>query len=89
MLEYVVAILIVSSFLMLVLKRDFIAIGAILISFFMMVLLFFQDQITIVRFGGWLPPFGIVWVMDGLNLFIGLLPYAVGIALSGRIQNCL
>ena len=73
MLEYIISILIVSSFLMLVLKRDLIAIGAILVSFFMMVLLFFQDQITIVRFGGWVPPFGIVWVMDGLSLFVGLL----------------
>ncbi len=73
MLEYVVAILIIAAFLMLVLKRDFIAIFSIVISFLIMVLLFFQDHIAIVRFGGWVPPFGIVWVMDGLNLFIGLL----------------
>ncbi|MEE9323489.1 MAG: proton-conducting transporter membrane subunit [Candidatus Aenigmarchaeota archaeon] len=73
MLEYVVAVLIIAAFLMLVLRRDLIAIGAILISFFMMVVLFFQGEIAIVRFGGWAPPFGIVWVMDGLSLFIGLL----------------
>ncbi len=73
MLEYIVAVLIVAAFLMLVLKKDVIAIGAIIVSFLMMVLLFFQDRIAIARFGGWIPPFGVVWVMDGLNLFIGLL----------------
>lgn len=73
MLEYVVSILIIASFLMLVFKRDFIAIGAIVISFLTMVFLFFQNEIQVVNFGGWMPPYGIVWVMDGFNLFIGLL----------------
>lgn len=73
MLEYLIALLIVSSFLMLVVRRDFIAIAAILISFFIILAVFFQNQIVIVRFSGWIPPFGIAWVADKLNVFIGLI----------------
>ena len=73
MLEYAVVILIISSFLMLVLKRDVIAIFAILFSFFMMTFLFLRGGSEIVMFGGWVPPFGIVWFMDGFNLLIGFL----------------
>jgi multicomponent Na+:H+ antiporter subunit D len=73
MLEYIVTILIIAAFLMLVFKKDLIAIGAILISFLIMIVLFLQPGIAIVGFGGWIAPFGIVWVMDRLNVFIGLL----------------
>lgn len=73
MLEYTIVILVISAFLMLVLKRDLVAVGSIFVSFLIMVFLFFQDQTVVVRFGGWFPPFGIVWVMDRLNLFIGIL----------------
>jgi len=73
MLEYMIAVLIVSAFLMLTIRKDFIAIAAIIISFIMVAVIFLQGQITIVRYGDWMPPFGIVWVVDKLNAFIGLI----------------
>ncbi len=73
MLEYLITILIVSAFLMLTIRRDFIAVAAILLSFFLLTTLFFQSGIAVVRYGGWMPPFGIVWEVDRLNAFIGLI----------------
>jgi multicomponent Na+:H+ antiporter subunit D len=73
MLEYIVAILIVAAFVVLAVKREVIAVGAILVSFLMMLFIFSQNEMVIVRFGGWSPPFGIVWVMDKFNVMMGLL----------------
>jgi multicomponent Na+:H+ antiporter subunit D len=73
MLEFIVAILIVAAFMVLAVKREIIAVGAILVSFLMMLLIFLQHETVIVRFGGWSPPFGIVWVMDKFNVMMGLL----------------
>lgn len=73
MIEYTVYILIIAAFLMLVVRRDSIAIGAIVVSFLVMVSEYMGGGAEIVRFGGWIPPFGIVWVADNLSLFIGLL----------------
>lgn len=72
MLEYAVAILIVAAFAVLAVKREAVAIGAIFISFVIILLVFLQDQIVVVRFGGWIPPFGIVWAVDKLNAMMGV-----------------
>lgn len=73
MLEYIIAVLITAAFLMLVVRKDFIAVGAIILSFLMMLFLSVGGGIEIVKFGGWGSPSGIVWAMDGLSLFMGLL----------------
>jgi multicomponent Na+:H+ antiporter subunit D len=73
MITYALLILFVAAFLVLVLKRDIIAISAILLSFLFLVLISFDPKIIVVSFGGWNPPFGIVWVVDKFSLFLGLL----------------
>ncbi len=82
MLEYIVAILIVAAFMVLAVKREVIAVGAILVSFLMMLFIFLQNEMVIVRFGGWSPPFGIVWVMDKFNVMMGLLITGIAFLVS-------
>ncbi len=66
-------ILFSATFLVLVLRRDEIAVAAILFSFFSVCYMLLNPDIMVVRFGGWLPPFGIVWVLDKFNLFFALI----------------
>jgi len=82
MLEYIIVILIVAAFMVLATKRGLIAVGAIMLSFFMMLFIFLQHEMVIVRFGGWSPPFGIVWVMDGFNMMMGLLITGIAFLVS-------
>jgi len=70
---YVLLVLFAATFLVLIVKRDEIAIAAILFSFFSMVYIFLNPDIMVFSFGGWDPPFGIVWVLDKLNVFLALL----------------
>ena len=73
MITYVLLLLFVATFLLLIVKRDEIAIVSILISFFSMCYIFLSPDILVLGFGGWSPPFGIVWVLDKLNVFLALL----------------
>lgn len=73
MITYVLLVLFAATFLLLIIKRDEIAIAAILFSFFSMCYMFLNPDIMVVGFGGWSPPFGIVWVLDSLNVFFALL----------------
>ncbi len=73
MIVYVILALFVATFLALVTGRKEIGIAAILFSFFSICHLFLIQDITVLRFGGWPPPFGIVWVLDKLNLFFGII----------------
>lgn len=73
MITYVLLVLFAATFLVLIIKRDEIAIAAILFSFFSMCYMFLNPEITVFGFGGWSPPFGIVWVLDKLSVFLALL----------------
>jgi multicomponent Na+:H+ antiporter subunit D len=73
MLEYAIAALLVAAFLTPVFKKDLIPIAAIIFSFLILVAVFLQGQIVIVKFSGWAPPFGIAWVVDRFNALMGLL----------------
>ncbi|NIO21426.1 MAG: hypothetical protein GTN76_11975 [Candidatus Aenigmarchaeota archaeon] len=73
MIIYVLLVLFAATFLLLIVKRDEIAIVAILFSFFSMCYMFLNPGIMVFGFGGWSPPFGIVWVLDKLNVFLALL----------------
>jgi len=70
---YLLLVLFAATFLVLIVKRDEIAIIAILFSFFSMCYMFMNPEIMVFGFGGWSPPFGIVWVLDKLNVFLALL----------------
>ena len=73
MIVYLLLVLFAATFLVLIVKRDEIAIIAILFSFFSMCYMFMNPEIMVFGFGGWSPPFGIVWVLDKLNVFLALL----------------
>jgi multicomponent Na+:H+ antiporter subunit D len=73
MIIYVLLVLFAATFLVLIVKRDEIAIAAILFSFVSMCYIFLSTDIAVFGFGGWSPPFGIVWVLDGLNVFLAML----------------
>ncbi|MCD6591291.1 MAG: hypothetical protein J7K72_04955 [Candidatus Aenigmarchaeota archaeon] len=73
MLEYTVFLLIISAFLMLAFKKDLIAIFSTAASFIIICMAFLFKNIETVRFGGWAPPLGIVWVADKFGLFIAIL----------------
>ncbi|MEM5871566.1 MAG: proton-conducting transporter membrane subunit [Candidatus Aenigmatarchaeota archaeon] len=82
MLEFMIMILIVTAFFMLVMKRSSIAIFSIFIVFILMFYLFLSQETIIVKFSGWEPPFGIVWVMDRLSAMMGLLITSIAFLVS-------
>ncbi|MCX6817893.1 MAG: proton-conducting transporter membrane subunit [Candidatus Aenigmarchaeota archaeon] len=73
MIEYAIVVLLVGAFLTPVFKRSFVPLAAILFSFLVMASVFMQGQTVIMKFSGWSPPFGIVWVVDSFNALMGLL----------------
>ncbi len=73
MITIVLSVLFLAAFLVLVLKRDIIAISAIIFSFIFFLLAYFSPDIMMFAFSGWSPPFGIVWVLDKLGLFMAIM----------------
>lgn len=73
MIGYIMLILVVAMFLGLLVRRDALPIGAIIISFLLLAWLSLGQGIQVFGFGGWQPPFGIVWAMDKLSLMVALL----------------
>lgn len=73
MIGYIILILLIATFLSLIVRKDILPIGAIIIAFFFLVFLALGPEIVVFKFGGWEPPFGIVWAADKLSLMIALL----------------
>ncbi len=73
MIGYIILILIVATFLSLIVRRDILPIGAIIISFLFLVFLAAGSGIVLFEFGGWEAPFGIVWAADKLSMMIAML----------------
>ncbi|MBN2042215.1 MAG: cation:proton antiporter [Candidatus Aenigmarchaeota archaeon] len=73
MITIAISVLFLAAFLVLVLKKDMIAISAIVFSFFFLIFIYLAPETMVFAFSGWNPPFGIVWVLDGLGLFMALL----------------
>jgi len=73
MIGYILLLLLAASFLTLVVRRDILPIAAIVISFLALVFISFGPGMILFSFGGWEPPFGIVWAGDGLSKMIALL----------------
>lgn len=73
MIEYAIIALLAGAFLTPVFKRSCVPLAAILFSFLVMASVFMQGQTVIMKFSGWSPPFGIVWVVDSFNALMGLL----------------
>jgi len=82
MLEYVIAILVVAAFMSFVIKKSFVGVGALSISFVLTLFVFLQYDGIMVKFSGWSPPFGITWVMDRFNAMMGLLVTGIAFLVS-------
>ncbi len=73
MIEYIILILLAATFLSLIIRRDILPVAAIIAAFLFLVFLALGPGIILFSFGGWEPPFGIVWAADKLSLMIALL----------------
>ncbi len=73
MITILIGVLFLAAFLVLVLKKDIIAISAIVFSFFLLLFMYFSPLTMVHQFSGWEPPFGIVWVLDDFGLLMSLL----------------
>lgn len=82
MIVYVLLMLFAATFLLLITKRDEIAIAAIFFSFFSMCCMLLNPGIAVFGFGLWPPPFGVVWVMDKLSVFLAVLVTGISSAVA-------
>jgi proton-translocating NADH-quinone oxidoreductase chain N len=73
MISYILIVLFASIFLSIITKKYIIPIIGIILVFILIAFMGFFQEIIITRFGGWSPPFGIVWVVDKFSLLMGLL----------------
>lgn len=73
MIGYIIFILLIAALLGLIARRNILPIGGIIAAFIFLVFLSSDPGIVLFKFGGWEPPFGIVWAADKLSLMIALL----------------
>ncbi len=72
-----VAILLIGALFTLTFKNDKIGITAIIASFASLIYVVGIAQEVVFGFGGWEPPFGIVWVLDNFSILMSVLVMAV------------
>lgn len=67
-----VAILVIGALFTLAFKRDWIGIGAVIASSVALGFILLSSAQKVFTFGGWKPPYGIVWILDPFSIFFAL-----------------